>query len=99
MIRENRLDPEGIQQAAEAVAVRALAFLAGRPEAIGRFLALAGIGPENLRTAARQPEFLAGVLDYLCSDEPLLFAFAEEAGFGPQTVAAARQRLAPSAET
>ncbi len=49
-------------------------FLATDPERLGRFLAITGIGPEAIRTAAADPQFLAGVLDHVVSDEPLLLA-------------------------
>lgn len=80
-------------EAAEQVAIAALGWLAGQPEALGRFLATAGIGPQSLRQAAEDPQFLVGVLDYFLSDEPLLIAFAEQAGLPPRTIANARQAL------
>ena len=82
------------REAAETVAVTALAFLAERPEALGRFLALAGIGPVMLRQAAQDPAFLMGVIDFLMSEEPLLIAFADHAGLRPEQVAAVGRILA-----
>jgi Protein of unknown function (DUF3572) len=79
--------------AAELLAIDALGWLAAEPEALGRFLALAGIGPEMLRTAAADPGFLTGVLDYFVSDEPALVAFARHAGIPPEEVAAAHRAL------
>lgn len=76
--------------AAESVAVSALAWLAQEPEALGRFLALAGIGPQSLRQAAAEPGFLAGVLDFFMGDERLLTAFADQAGLPPRAIANAR---------
>ncbi len=64
------------KKASEMLAIDALAFLAGQPEALARFLALTGVGPHNLRTAAADPAFLAGVLDHFLSDEALLVVFA-----------------------
>ena len=78
---------------AETIAVEALGYLAGRPEELSRFLALAGLGPTNLRQAASDPGFLAGVLGFLLQDEPLLLAFAAEAGLSPATVAEAGRAL------
>ena len=74
---------------AETLAIQALAFLAGEPESLGRFLAITGIGPEGIRDAAREPRFLAGVLEYLASDERLLVAFATQVGIDPADVARA----------
>jgi len=82
------------KKAAELLAVDALTFLAGRPEALGRFLALTGVGPHSLRAAAADPAFLAGVLDHVLADEALLVAFAEAADLRPERVAEARRALA-----
>ena len=89
MARVNRIDRE----AAEGLAVQALGYLAAEPERLGRFLALSGLGPETLRAAAGDPRFLAGVLEYVAGDEPLLVAFAAQAGVAPQAVERARALL------
>ena len=70
----------------ENLAVQALAFLAQDPERLGVFLSLTGIGPGEIRKAAADPAFLAGVLDHVASDEPLLRAVAEHVGVAPETV-------------
>jgi hypothetical protein len=80
---------------AEAIAIQALGYLADRPEDLGRFLALAGLGPANLRQAAADPAFLAGVLAFLMQDESLLLAFAGDAGLSPAAVARAARTLGP----
>ena len=80
--------------AAEALAVAALAFIAGEPERLGRFLAISGIGPESIRAAAREPQFLLGVLDYVAADERLLLAFAAENTIPPGAVMQARDTIA-----
>jgi hypothetical protein len=80
-------------EAAEALAIQALNFIAGDGERLGRFLAATGIGPSAIRAASAEPGFLAGVLDYLASDERLVMDFAAESGFGPETVAKARHLL------
>lgn len=76
--------------AAEMLAIEILGFLAERPEALDRFLALSGIAPTTLRQAAADTTFLTGVLDYLMSDERLLVAFSDTAGVDPQAIARAR---------
>jgi hypothetical protein len=80
--------------AAEHVAIQALSFIANDPAELGRFLALTGIGPAELRAAAHEPGFLAGVLDHILGYEPLLLAFAKETDLEPRTVAQAREVLA-----
>jgi hypothetical protein len=87
-----RLKPAA--QDPEAVAIAALGFIASDPERLGRFLLQTGIGPATLRSAAREPQFLSRVLDYLGEDEALLLAFAANEGLAPETVARARLTLA-----
>ncbi|MTH97711.1 DUF3572 family protein [Roseibium sp. RKSG952] len=78
---------------AQKIAMEALTQLARDPELVGRFLAMAGIGPESIREAAAEPGFLAGVLEFYMSDEALLLAFCENAGLRPTMIAAARFTL------
>jgi hypothetical protein len=91
--------PHLTSEAAERLAVLALSFITNHPDSLGRFLALTGIGPGMIRTAAAEPGFLVGVLDYFLSDEPLLVAFAADADIPPTEVAAARRALAPEDPT
>lgn len=80
-------------EAAAALAITALAYLAGNPEHLERFLALTGISPADIRAAAQQPDFLAGVLDYVAGDEALLRAVAGHAGIAPEELDRARHML------
>jgi hypothetical protein len=84
------------RNAAEILAVEALTFLASDSERLGRFLALTGISPQEIRAVARDPGFLASVLDHLMSDERLLIAFADQAGHQASDVPRARQAIAPA---
>jgi hypothetical protein len=86
-------DPARARDAAEALALRALAFLAEDPERLGRFLALSGVGPGELRSRAADPVLLGGVLDHLLADERLLMAFVEANDLKPETPARARRHL------
>ena len=79
---------------AETIALRALAFLAADTERMGRFLALSGIGPAELRSQAGDPAMLGGILDYIMQDETLLMVFATEVGLRPEEIAAAHASLA-----
>jgi hypothetical protein len=81
------------REAAEAMAIEALAFLASEPEHLERFLAESGISPDGIREAARDFGFLAGVLDHLSGDEMLLVAFAQHAGIDPAEIERARAAL------
>lgn len=84
--------PQTIEQA-EALAIRALTFIASDPELLPRFLAITGIEAGDIRHAAREPGFLAGVLQFVLAHEPTLMRFAEEAGVAPSAAAAARRAL------
>jgi hypothetical protein len=86
------------REAAEQLAIAALAFLAADVEQLGNFLAVTGIGPENVRHAARDPGFLAGVLDHLAGHEALLVAFARESGIEPTELERARAVLGGRSE-
>ena len=81
------------RQHAELLAIRALEFLAADRGRLDRFLTASGIAPQQLRSAAAEPEFLAGILDHLGAEEGLLLAFAEHAGIDPADVARARRAL------
>ncbi|WP_082766975.1 DUF3572 domain-containing protein [Bosea sp. PAMC 26642] len=78
---------------AERLALRALGFLASEPERLEPFLATTGLGPANLRAAAREPAFLGAVLEYLSSTESLLLEFSENLSVNPESVAQARMLL------
>jgi hypothetical protein len=80
-------------ETAEQLAIQALNFIAADAQQLGRFLALTGIGPAGIRSAARQPGFLAGVLDHLAGDEKMLTAFAAAHGVDPGDVARAQAAL------
>ena len=94
MARNERLTRDG----AEQIAVQGLQFLMGDADALGRFLALSGIGPHDIRAAAAEPGFLAGVLEFFLEDESLLLAFAAQAAIRPTMIAAARHALAGDIE-
>ena len=80
-------------EAAQALAVAGLSFLASEPEHLGQFLAATGVGPDDIRKAAGDPSFLSGVLDHFSSNEPLLIAFAQQQGIDPTEIERARALL------
>lgn len=84
---------------AQTLALKALAFLASEPERLERFLAVTGLGPATLRSAAQEPGFLLGVLDHLCASDSLLLEFAGNLHLKPEMVAQARETLAGPPET
>jgi len=70
----------------EETAVAILSWLAGEPDMLGRFLALTGTRPDQLRQSVNDPGFLAGMLDFLMGHEPTLMAFCTATDTKPETV-------------
>jgi hypothetical protein len=88
--------PHNPKEVAEIVAIQALSFIAGEPERLGLFLSESGLGPETLRAAAGDPQFLASVLDFVLRDDATVTAFSKSSELHPTTIAAARQALEDS---
>ncbi len=88
-----KLGPPLTQEAAEGLAIQALAFIAEDGERLGRFLAATGIGPAQIRAASAEPSFLAGVLEYIASDDRLIADFAGKEGLDPADVGRAHAAL------
>ena len=74
---------------AEETAIAVLGWLAGEPDMLGRFLALSGTRPDQLRQAIRDPAFMAGMLDFLMAHEPTLMAFCAATDTKPEAVVSA----------
>ena len=83
---------------AEETAIAVLVWLAGEPELMGRFLALTGLEASNLREAAKEPGFLAGVLGFLMNHEPTLLAFCAATDTRPETISRAFHALGGASE-
>lgn len=71
MIREKHATRD-----AEDIAVSALSWLVQDQTLLRRFLDLSGIEASDIRSAAAEPGFLAGVLRFITAHEPTLNAFA-----------------------
>ena len=78
---------------AEILALEALAWLAGQPDAIARFLTISGLEASDLRKAVADRELQASVLDYLLANESLLLDFCRSASLKPQAIHHARHQL------
>lgn len=81
------------EAAAEALALEVLGWMAAEPDRLSRFLMASGASPDQLRSAAREPEFLGFLLDHLLADEAMLLACAADLGVAPDRPAAARAVL------
>jgi len=87
-----------MREAAEMLAIQALAFIAEDPGQLTRFLGMTGIEAGKIRAAAREEGFLAAVLEHMLADENLLIRFAESAGVDPANVARAYSALGGRSE-
>lgn len=84
---------------AEATAIAVLAWLAGEPELLSRFMSLTGVDASDLRAAVGNRGFLTGLLDFLMGHEPTLMAFCEATGTKPERVVRAHAELAGTAHS
>ncbi len=92
-LREPTLGRKMTLEAAESLAIEALAYLSNTPDLMQRFLALSGIEASNIRAAAGEPHFFAGVLKFFLAHEPSLLALCEAIETPPQSVQAALAAL------
>ena len=77
----------------EQIAITALSYIAADPVLLPRFLSLTGITVSDIRSAAREPGFLGGVLQFIVAHEPTLMDFCEKSGIAPQEVTRAARQL------
>ena len=89
MSRLGKTQAPATLEAAEAIALQGLAFLAEDPGRLQRFVAVTGLEPGELRARADTPELLSAVLEHLAGDESLLLVFAASRGIAPETIAPA----------
>jgi len=76
-----------------ALALAALAATLGDERRAQRFLDLTGIGTDELRSKASDPQLLAAVLRFLEAFEPDLVDVAEAVGVPPAALVDARRQL------
>ncbi len=82
------------RDAAETLALRALAHVAGDPDLGPRFLDLTGLDVATLRARAGDADVLGAVLGFLAGHEPSLVATAEAVQVKPEALIAAHAALA-----
>jgi hypothetical protein len=76
-----------------AIALSALAATLVDDRRAQRFLALTGIGTDELRRRANDPSLLSAVIGFLEAHEPDLIAVAESVGIEPAALSQARREL------
>jgi Protein of unknown function (DUF3572) len=98
--KARKLDPFATQkrsgltpEQAEMLAVSALSYLSETPELMQRFLSLSGIEASNIRQAAAEPHFFAGILKFFLAHEPSLMELCAARNLDPQDVSQAVRQL------
>jgi hypothetical protein len=81
------------RERAETIGLNGLAFLAGLPEWLDRFLRLSGLETPALRARASDPDFLRAVLDFLLTDDVLVTDFCKEQGLEARDIHMAHRML------
>ena len=81
------------QEAAETLALQALGWLLSQPEELGGFLSASGAAPGDLAHLARDPVFLAALVDYLLETDDRVLACTKDLGLPPTALGEARQGL------
>ncbi len=79
--------------AAETIALQALAFLISEEATLRGFMSQSGTTAADLRAGAEDPQFLAGVLDFLLERDERLLAFCGRADVTPVQTRRARAAL------
>lgn len=86
------------RDSAELLAIEALSWLVGNEEHLPVFLGSTGAGAHDLRLRAKDPEFLASVLDFLLMDDAWIQQFCDSAGYTYDFPVRARAALPGGAE-
>ncbi|NIZ00370.1 DUF3572 domain-containing protein [Thalassospira lucentensis] len=77
------------KEAAETLAIRAVAHIAGDDELLQGLVAQTGMGLDDLRAGIASSEVQVGVLEFLLSHEPFLMRFVEDCDCAPEDPARA----------
>ena len=85
--------PDATPTDAQALALLALATAVSDERRARRFLDLTGIGTDELRARAGDPELLAALIRFLEAHEPDLLAVAEAMEVKPEVLVGARIEL------
>ena len=86
------------RDSAELLAIEALSWLVSDEELLPVFLGSTGAGADDLRGRAKDPEFLASVLDFLLMDDAWIQRFCDGADYAYDFPVRARAALPGGAE-
>lgn len=88
-----RLSTSHQRDAAETLALQALAWLAASDDDLIRFVEASGVGAEELRARAGEADMLRAVLDFLLVEDARLLSFCAALDVEPKDVHMARHAL------
>ncbi len=74
---QDRMNVKMKQESAEEFALKALMWLVGNDELLPVFMGATGIGEDDLRERAGEPEFLASILDFLMMNDDWVIEFCD----------------------
>jgi hypothetical protein len=80
-------------EAAQTLALQALAWVLGQDELLGFFLNSTGASPQDIAQQASQPLFLGAVLDFLMEDDQRVIDFCTQHALALTSVQVARAQL------
>ena len=86
-------NPASPKEAAQTVALQALAWIAASDALFPVFLAATGANLAELRHRAGDPQFLAAVLDFLLQEDAWVLDFCGQNGLPPANLLTARAAL------
>ena len=86
------------QDSAELLAIEALSWLVGNDELLPVFLGSSGASEQDIRQLAKDPEFLASVLDFLLMDDAWITGFCDESQYAYDFPVRARAALPGGAQ-
>lgn len=86
------------QEAAEALALDALGWIASQEDLMGVFLGATGTDIATVRAQVQDPQFLVSVLDFLTMDDAWVVGFCDAQGLAYDTPMRARAALPGGAE-
>ncbi len=81
------------REAAETIALRALAWIAADEEMAGAFLGGTGASAAEIAERAQDPDFQVAVLDFLTADDRTVQAFCDAQGLDYGAPLAARRAI------
>ena len=82
-----------LQDKAQTISLRALAFIAERPHLLDGLTLSSGASLDDLKSSISDPEFLGGILDFLMQSDAHISEFCDEIMISPEELCTARQYL------